>query len=127
MKIMIVDDHGGIRQMLRSFLAAPDTEVRECVDGAEAVAAYSEFQPDLVFMDNIMAELDGISATRQIVGAHPEAKVVLLAEEDLAQLRRVALAAGACGFVTKDHLFSGLREHAGRRFDPTDPLWRWAA
>src|SRR5438105_4329932 len=102
MKIMIVDDHSGIREMLRSLLNSPGIELSECADGAEALKVYDGFRPDWVFMDNVMKEVDGLSATRQIVSAFPNAQVLIVSEDDIEQLRRAARAAGALGFVTKE-------------------------
>lgn len=113
MKIMIVDDHSGIREILRSLLATPGVELSECADGAEALAAYRDFQPDWVFMDCVMKQLDGISATRQIIDAFPQACVLMVSEDDIEQLRRAASTAGARGFVTKDRLLQSLTEHRG--------------
>ena len=72
---MIVDDHSGIREMLRSLLASPGIELSECADGAEALSVYDDFRPDWVFMDNVMKEVDGLSATRSILNAFPDARV----------------------------------------------------
>ena len=113
MKIMIVDDHGGIREMLRGLLAIPGVELAECADGREALATYQRFQADWVFMDSVMKELDGLSATRQIMRDFPEARVLVVSEDDFPQLRRAAHQAGAAGFVTKEHLLRALSRRQG--------------
>src|SRR5712691_3036816 len=120
---MIVDDHSGMRGMLRKLLAAPGVEVQEFGYGTAALQAYGPFQPDGVFMDNTMKELDGLAATRQLLGSFSGARVVLVSDEGSAQLRRAASAAGACGFVTKDHLLEGLRQHRGTALHELEPLW----
>jgi|DewCreStandDraft_4_1066084.scaffolds.fasta_scaffold77185_2 DNA-binding NarL/FixJ family response regulator len=104
MKLMIVDDHSGMRQTLRRLLATPEDSVCECQSGAEAVAAYDRFRPDWVLMDIVMQELDGIAATRQIIRAFPEARVIMVTEHGETSFRQAARAAGACGFVPKDDL-----------------------
>jgi two-component system response regulator DegU len=121
---MIVDDHSGVREMLRTlFLSTPGTELSECSDGKEALKAYPGFQPDWVVMDSDMHELDGLSATRQLVNRFPDARVLMVSEDDIEQLRRAARTAGACGFVTKDHLLQALREKQGTPLDQLAPLW----
>jgi len=126
MKIMIVDDHSGIREMLRSLLASPDIELSECADGAEALGVYHDFRPDWVFMDSVMKDVDGLSATRSILNAFPEARVLMVSEDDIEQLRRAARAAGACGFVTKDYLLKALTHHQGAPLNELEPLWTGA-
>jgi two-component system, chemotaxis family, chemotaxis protein CheY len=110
---MIVDDHSGIRDILRSLLAMPGVELSECADGAQALETYRDFQPDWVFMDSVMKQLDGLSATRQIIEVFPKARVLMVSEDDIEQLRRAARTAGALGFVTKDRLLQALTEHPG--------------
>lgn len=109
--------------MLRTLLTAPGVEVQECGDGADALKAYGRFQPDWVFMDSYMADLDGLAATRHLLGLFSEARVVLVSEDGSSQLRRAACAAGACGFVTKDDLLEGLRQNRGAAVSKLEPLW----
>jgi DNA-binding NarL/FixJ family response regulator len=104
MKIMIVDDHIGMRKMLRSLVSTPDSEIRECEDGPKAVALYEVFQPDLVLMDVLLGNSDGLAATRQITFAHPEARIMILTEHESARLEKTAAEAGACAFLSKDRL-----------------------
>jgi DNA-binding NarL/FixJ family response regulator len=104
MKIMIVDDHIGMRKMLRSLVSTEDSEVRECEDGNEAVALYELFQPDLVLMDVLLGNSDGLEATRQITTAHPEARVLILTDHESARLEKAASEAGACAFLSKDRM-----------------------
>jgi len=120
---MIVDDHSGIREMLRSLLASPGIELSECADGAEALDVYHDFRPDWVFMDSVMKNVDGISATRQIISNFPEAQVLMVSEDDIEQLRRAARAAGARAFVTKDYLLHTLTQHRGAPLMQLEPLW----
>ena len=113
MKILLVDDHNGIREMLRNLLATPDVELEECSDGKDALAAYRLFEPDWVFMDHAMKGLDGLSATRQILGQFPNARILMVTEEDIEQLRRAVRTAGAAGFITKEQLLRTLSESHG--------------
>jgi len=103
-KVMIVDDHPGMREMLRSLLPAARFEVCECQDGTEAVETFRHFQPDWVLMDVIMKNTDGIAATRLITTAFPGAHVVMVMDSLDERLRNAARSAGACAFIGKENL-----------------------
>ena len=104
MRLLIVEDHGPMRRLIKSMLRDLAAEVRECADGAEALAAYAEFGPDWVLMDIKMAGLDGIAATRQILAADPRARIVIVTDYDDAHLREAARSAGACQYLLKEDL-----------------------
>jgi CheY-like chemotaxis protein len=105
MKVLIVDDNEQMRQMIRSFLRDRVEDFYECSDGAQALEAYTRFRPDWVLMDLSMEGVDGLTATRQITAAHPDAKVMIVTNFDDVHLRAAAQDAGASGYVTKDDLF----------------------
>lgn len=105
MKVLIVDDSARVRRLVADFVASVAVEVIECSDGAEALAAYESHQPDVVLMDIEMRDRDGIAATRDIVLAHPHARVVIVTDYDEMDLREAARAVGACGYVLKENLF----------------------
>ena len=123
MKIMIVDDHSGMREIMRILLSARGIELIECADGREALATYQESQPDWVFMDSMMKHLDGLSATRELVGRYPHARVLMVSGEDIEQLRRAARTAGASGFVSKDNLLSALTQNPALAAAQLESLW----
>ena len=104
MKILIVEDNPQMRSMLRLWLHDLATDFAECADGAEALDAYRNFLPDWVLMDWEMKIVDGLAATREIIAAYPNAKILMLTLHDLARLREAARSAGASGFVLKDEL-----------------------
>jgi CheY-like chemotaxis protein len=104
MKIMIVDDHREMRRLLMSTLENLASEFVECSDGAEAVAAWSQHRPDWTLMDVAMKPMDGLEATRQIKARFADARIVILTQHDSAPMRQAALSAGACEFLTKEHL-----------------------
>lgn len=105
-RVLLVDDQQLLRQGLRMILEEEeDLEVvGEAGDGAEAVSACARLDPDVVLMDIRMPGVDGVEATRQILGAKSEGgpKVVVLTTFDLDEYVVGALAAGASGFLLKD-------------------------
>ena len=104
MKILIVEDNPRVRRLIRRSLADVASEVRECEDGAGALAAYEEHLPDLVLMDVRMPRMDGLSATRQLLERHPGATVVILTDYDDDETRQAAAEAGARAYAQKHNL-----------------------
>ena len=101
---MIVDDNADMRRIIRRMVSGIATEVIECEDGGGALAAYSHSQPDWVLMDIEMSGVDGITATRQITTAFPEAKIIIVTSYSDEPLRKAAQEAGACGYLLKENL-----------------------
>jgi DNA-binding NarL/FixJ family response regulator len=103
-RVLLVDDQELIRLGFRLVLEAePDIEViGEAADGDEAIRAVLADAPDVVLMDIRMPRTDGITATREIVRAHPETRVLVLTTFDLDEYAFGALDAGAGGFLLKD-------------------------
>src|SRR5690349_18255285 len=102
--VLVVDDHQMVRAGLVTLLSAsPDvTVVGQAPDGTQAVRAAVELRPDVVLMDLSMPGMDGVEATRELLGLVPEARVVVLTS--FADHTRVseALSAGAIGYLLKD-------------------------
>lgn len=84
-------------------------EICECDDGIDALGCYKQFLPDWVLMDWEMKQMDGLAATKLIIGDFPDAKILLVTQFNDLELRAAAAEAGARGFVLKDEL-SALRE-----------------
>ena len=103
-RVLIVDDQMMVREGFSVLLGAmPDIEVvGEAVNGREAIAQVAALRPDVVLMDIRMPELNGIEATREIVAADADAKVLVLTTFDLDEYVYQALRAGASGFLLKD-------------------------
>jgi DNA-binding NarL/FixJ family response regulator len=103
-RILVVDDQALVRVGLRKILdVEPELEVvGEAGDGAEAVAEARRLRPDVALMDIRMPVLDGIEATRRIVTAQPETRVLILTTFGLDAYVFDALRAGASGFMLKD-------------------------
>jgi DNA-binding NarL/FixJ family response regulator len=102
--VLIADDQALVRVGLRKILdAEPDLGVvGEATDGEEAIGEARRLRPDVVLMDIRMPVLDGIEATRRIVGAQPGARVLILTTFGLDTYVYEALRAGASGFMLKD-------------------------
>lgn len=104
MRLMIVDDHLGVRQLIRQFVATAQDTVCECASGDEAIRVAPEFKPDAVTMDVRMPGACGLTATRAIRAALPETRIIIVTSHDQPDLGHAAKEAGAAGFVLKDNL-----------------------
>lgn len=100
----LADDQGLVRDGFRLILEVePDIEVvGEAADGAEAVDMVAAHRPDVVLMDIRMPVLDGIAATKRIVGSSSATRVLILTTFDHDQYLYDAIRAGASGFLLKD-------------------------
>jgi CheY-like chemotaxis protein len=101
--VLVVDDDAQIRALVRAVLDGV-AEVTECSDGVWALQAFEQHRPDWVLMDVRMPVVGGMTATRGILAAHPDARIVILTQHDSAALRRAAAEAGAVSYVLKDDL-----------------------
>jgi two-component system chemotaxis response regulator CheY len=110
-RVLIVDDALLIRQMLRTILSRGNYEViGEASDGGEAVRRYEELRPDVVLLDIMMPEVDGVTALRDILARYPEARVVMCSALDQKAVIAEALQAGARDFITKPFTPDKVRE-----------------
>jgi DNA-binding NarL/FixJ family response regulator len=102
-RVLIVDDDALMRAGLRGVLAADDSieVVGEAEDGRDAVYRTRLLTPDVVLMDVRMPDLDGISATRELLEAFPDVRVVILTTFEQDDYIFGALSAGASGFLLK--------------------------
>jgi len=109
-RILIADNHTLVREGLRALLLAHDDleVVAEAATGREAVDGALRLRPDVVLMDIGMPELDGLTATRRIVGANPSIRILVLTVHDSVDYFYRALEAGASGFLVKDTASSAL-------------------
>jgi len=122
-RVMIVDDHAIVREGLSMLLGEEaDMEVvGEARDGADAIIQAGVHQPDVILMDLVMPEMDGIAATARIRQQYPQCQILVLTS--FAEDQRVpdAIQAGAIGYLLKDvlkpNLLQAIRDAA--RGEPT--------
>ncbi len=120
-RVMTVDDHEILRSGIKfSLLAFEDLElVGEAHSGAEALRLCDELQPDVVLMDMLMPEMNGVETTQAIRRQHPQVQVVALTSFYDKELVQRAMRAGAVGYLIKgvsaDELAQAIRAaQAGR-------------
>ncbi|MFF4578173.1 response regulator [Streptomyces sp. NPDC001389] len=103
-RVLIVDDQMMVREGFSVLLNAMEgiEVVGEAVDGRQAIAQVAALRPDVVLMDIRMPEMNGLEATRHLVAADTDAKVLVLTTFDLDEYVYQALRAGASGFLLKD-------------------------
>jgi DNA-binding NarL/FixJ family response regulator len=102
-RVLVVDDDALMRAGLRGVLASDDgiAVVSEAADGGEAIARVAALAPDVVLMDVRMPGLDGISATREVLAASADVRVLILTTFEQDDYVFGALRAGASGFLLK--------------------------
>ena len=103
-RVLLVDDHAMVRRGMRDFLSLHDDihVVGEAADGAAGVEQAKALQPDIVVMDLMMPNLDGIEATGRIKAALPDVEVIALTSFIEESRVVAAIEAGASGFLLKD-------------------------
>lgn len=102
--MLIVDDSENHRSKLRQLLEELGGEVTEAVSGAEALSLYSKCRPDVVALDRVLPDLDGVSGLstlEQLRRVDPDVKVVMLASSHTVSEMLQAREAGAAGFLLK--------------------------
>lgn len=120
-RVMLVDDHTMVRRGLATFLKVYDDLelVGETANGEAAIRLCAQVLPDVVLMDMVMPDMDGVTATRAIRQQFPRVQVVALTSFKDEELVQSALQAGAIGYLLKDvsadELAQAIRAaHAGR-------------
>ncbi len=115
-RVMVVDDHNVVRSGLATFLGAyEDFElVGEARNGLEALRLCHQTKPNVILMDLIMPEMDGIAATRAILADHPDTRIIAMTSFEEEGLVEGVLAAGAMSYllknVTSEELARAIRD-----------------
>ncbi len=104
MRLMIVDDNDGMREMIRSSVCTDDDAVLECSDGSAAVDSYDRFHPDVVLMDIEMKQMDGFTAAEHIYTKDPNARIIFVSSHNTSAFRLKAKKLRSVGFVLKENL-----------------------
>jgi len=103
-RVLIADDHAILRKGIRALLGTePDIEVvGETGDGLETVAQAEALRPDVILMDLVMPNMDGIEATRRITAEQPGVRILVLTSFAADDKVFPAIKAGALGYILKD-------------------------
>ena len=129
-RVVVVDDDTQLRVRLRAALQdAGLTVIAEADNGRDAIDLAAHFRPDVMIMDIVMSNIDGLSATRAIVARAPSVRILLLTASDDVDLGMVGLRAGAAGHQVKGVPVSRiveavLRMAAGEPVVGPDLTWR---
>ncbi|MGE3807131.1 MAG: response regulator [Gemmataceae bacterium] len=103
-RVLIVDDHALVRAGIRSLLKELTSVevIGEASNGREALTMLETHHPDVVLMDIMMPELNGLDATARICAAHPRIRVIILSMNATEEYVLQSLRAGAAGYLLKD-------------------------
>ncbi len=122
-RVLVVDDHAVVRDGIRAVLALQrDMQViGEAVNGKEAVEKTIELMPDVVLMDIVMPEMNGLDAAKEICRQCPQVKVLMLTQYDDEENVKASRQLGALGLIPKtvvsSQLLTGIRSvNEGKRF-----------
>lgn len=103
-RVIIADDHAIVRRGIAALLATePGIDVvGEAQNGREAIESVKKLEPDVVLMDMVMPEVDGLEAIRRIVEDQPEIRILVLTSFSSVEMILPAIRAGALGYLLKD-------------------------
>lgn len=103
-RVLIVDDHTIVREGLTTLLEVhPElTLVGEAPDGGRAIELCDQLRPDVILMDLMMPEVDGVTAIQSIMESHPEMRILALTSFVENEMLKAALEAGAIGYLLKN-------------------------
>jgi len=104
--VLIVDDNAQLRALMREIVAEESDlhVVGEAADGAEAMRLIQELRPDIVLLDLVMPQVNGLEVLRWIKAEHPKIKVIIVTVHDEDAYRQAAEASGADAFLLKKTL-----------------------
>lgn len=122
-RLLIVDDALIIREMIKDVVVADGwSVVAEGSDGNQAVELYREHRPDVVTLDLVMPEYDGLHALREIMASDPAARVLVVSAIDQSDVLKQAIRIGAADFIVKPFDNDRLRTALGQLLAKPAPL-----
>lgn len=122
-RLLIVDDALIIREMIKDAVAADGwSVVAEGSDGNQAVELYRRHRPDVVTLDLVMPEYDGLHALREIMAVDPAARVLVVSAIDQSDILKRAVRLGAADFIVKPFDNDRLRTALGQLLANPAPL-----
>lgn len=101
MRVLVVDDEASLAELLSMALRMEGWEIRTAADGRSAVNLAREFKPDVVVLDVMLPDFDGLEVLRRLRADKPELPVLLLTAKDAVEDRIAGLTAGGDDYVTK--------------------------
>ncbi len=117
-KILICDDSILARKQLKDIIKGCGYDnFLEAVNGEQAVSIYKEFQPQLVFLDIVMPQMDGIEAIREIRKFDPNAYIVIVSSVGTQSQLKMAIMEGAHDFIQKPYSSSSIAQIVIKRFE----------
>ena len=130
-RVLVVDDEASLSELLSMALRYEGWDVRSAGDGAAAVRAAREFRPDVVVLDIMLPDMDGLAVLRPAAPRAPEVPVLFLTAKDSVEDRIAGLTAGGDDYVTKPfsleevvaRLRGLVRRSGARRPRAAGPCW----
>lgn len=120
LRVLLVDDDPAFAELIKCVLKLDGTEVLDhALDGAEGVELALSLKPDVVLMDVRMPVMNGFEATRRIVGAISDTRVLVVSSSKDPEDAERAREAGAVGYLPKDRVTAELREWLQRLTPPS--------
>lgn len=118
-RILVVDDRPDNRQLLVELLTSVNLEVKEAINGKEAIDIWKSWQPDLIWMDMRMPIMDGYEATKKIKSLlkDRQTKIIALTASSFEEQKAIVLAAGCDDFVRKPFLEQDIWETMARHLE----------
>jgi len=113
-RILMVDDSGVSRRMLRKALGPGEHEILEAQDGMSALEQYGLQQPDLVLLDLTMPGIHGLEVLDKLIELDPQARVIIATADIQRSTRTLAEEGGALGFVTKPFVAEQVQDEVNR-------------
>jgi two-component system OmpR family response regulator len=115
-RVLVVDDEPAIRELLAMVCAYEGWDVRTAATGEAALGAVRADPPDVVLLDRMLPDLDGLTVLRGIRDSSPAVPVIMVTARDAGEDRAALLAAGATGYVTKPFGVAALADEVRRAF-----------